>query len=282
MTAPYTDQFIELNDCRMHYQDWGNAGAPALLLVHGLTQTGHAFDGIAARLRERFHCLALDVRGRGESAWTPPETYELGQYAEDVTAFLDALNIQQTHYIGISMGGMIGMWLAAEAPEKFLSFALNDIGPELGGGGLKRISEYLATAPPTFSSMDHFIDSMLTRFPWLAEKPREVLAQAFEWSVRRNEDGSLSVKYDPNITAGGPTDPERTKELVGRMWNGLRALTCPILLIRGLDSQLLTEEIAAKMQAALPGMKFCGVPGVGHPVTLSDPPAWDALERFYR
>ena len=174
------------------------------------------------------------------------------------------------------------MWLAAEAPKRFLSFALDDIGPELGAEGLKRIGEYLATAPPTFSSMDEYIDTMLTRFPWLSEKPREALAQAFQWSLRRNEDGSLSVKNDPNITAGRPTDPERAKEIAERMWSGLRALTCPILLIRGLDSQLLTEEIAAKMQAALPGMKFCGVPGVGHPVTLSDPPAWDALEGFYR
>ena len=91
MNTPYSDEYLVLNDCRIHYMDLGNPGAPPLLMVHGLTRQAHAFDGTAERLRERYHCIALDVRGRGESGWAPPETYNYAQYVSDLLAFLESL-----------------------------------------------------------------------------------------------------------------------------------------------------------------------------------------------
>ncbi len=147
MVTAFSDETLALNGFRMHYLDWGNPGAPPLLMVHGLTRQAHAFDGVADRLRERFHCMAIDVRGRGESGWTGAETYNYEQYAADVEAFLAAQGLEQTHYMGTSMGGIIGMHLAVEQPRRFLSFVINDIGPELAPAGATRIQVDETPAP---------------------------------------------------------------------------------------------------------------------------------------
>ena len=281
MSTPYSDEYHHLNGCKLHCMDWGNAGAPALLMVHGLTRQAHAFDRTAERLRERFHCLALDVRGRGESDWTEPETYHYDQYAADVLALLEAKGMTRVHYMGTSMGGHIGMHLAAENAGLFESFTLNDIGPETAAAGSERIQSQVASTPAAFKHLDDLVDREMERFPWLRSLPKARIEHDLQWQVRKNEDGSWRFHYDPEIIRGRLTDPEARKAGQEKMWAGFKALNCPILLVRGEETDLLDMSTVEAMQAAQPEMTLVQVPGIGHAPSLDEFPVIKALEIFY-
>ena len=145
----------DLNGVWLHFQDWPGrregaggeaAGAETVLLLHGLTQQSHAFDAVAARLARRHRCLALDLRGRGESGWAAG-TYAIPQYVADVLALLDALGLDAVHVLGTSLGGLVGLSLARAAPDRLRSLALNDIGPEIDPRGAARVAAYAAARP---------------------------------------------------------------------------------------------------------------------------------------
>lgn len=277
----YADRFITLNGCRHHYQDWGNAAAPPLLMVHGLTQHSHTFDAAAGRLRERFHVMALDVRGRGESDWAPSESYGYDTYAADVAALLDALELPAAHYLGTSMGGLIAMTLATLAPQRFLSLALNDIGPQLGRKGLQLLSNNFKDHPDRFDSFDDYLDQrQIPSFPWLAERPREPLLKAARWTLKPDGDGKLMLRYDPQVTAGvgGNARLEKFEQM---LWKGFGNLKCPLLLIRGAESMLLEESTVEDMRTMQPGMQLVQVPGVGHAPGLDEAEASAALNAFF-
>jgi pimeloyl-ACP methyl ester carboxylesterase len=277
MTATPQDAFLSLNGFRLHYLDWGGEGQPTVLMVHGLTRQAHAFDGLAARLAGRYRCLAIDVRGRGESEWTPPETYHYRQYTDDVAAFADALGLERFHYVGTSMGGHIGMHLAARQPERFLSLVLNDIAPETAQGGSTRIQQFVSGTPARLPSFEACVERETERFPWTAHLPRAELEAAVRHQVRRHEDGSWAMKYDPQIIRGRLTDPEARRQAGELMWQGFRALRVPILLVLGAITDLVDPAVVRAMQEAQPTMRVATVPGVGHAPSLNEPEAVAAL-----
>ncbi len=278
----YADRFITLNGCRHHYLDWGNPEAPTLLMVHGLTQHGHSFDTAARQLKERYHCIALDARGRGESEWASQESYGYDTYARDVAALLEALEIPAAHYLGTSMGGLIAMTLAIGAPEKFLSLALNDIGPHLGRVGIERIGSYVKDLPDRYDSLDDYLNRRLfPAFPWLAGRPREPLLRAAQWSVKPDGEGGYKQHYDPLVTAGVGENPGGLAAFETFLWKGFGNLSCPILVIRGADSMLLEPGTVEEMRAAQPKLKVASVAGVGHAPSLDEPEAREALEAFF-
>ena len=280
--ADCEDRTLTLNDCRLHLLDWGNAGAPPLLLVHGLTQHAHMFDGIARHLRGRFHCIALDVRGRGDSEWAPPETYNLVQYAKDVVALLDALGIEATDYIGTSMGGLTAMALGHLAPQRLRRTVINDIGPELAPAGLRRIAESVARRSASFLSLDALVDEgLLPFYYWLRTRPRAELLELARWGARQQADGSWVSRYDPAVRgAVTPDTPEALKAAADFLWPGFRALPRPVLLIRGAESDLLTRETVAAMRAARADLRVAEVPGASHAPLLDEPEAMAAIDAF--
>ncbi|MCZ6472034.1 MAG: alpha/beta hydrolase [SAR324 cluster bacterium] len=281
MTTPYTSEHVTLNGFKMHFLDWGNAEAPPLLMVHGLTRQAHAFDGTAERLRERYHCLVIDMRGRGESDWTPPETYNYTQYVADVLAFLETRGLKQLHYAGTSMGGHIGMYLAEKQPEMFLSFLINDIGPESAAAGGERIQKHVAGTPAVFDSVDDCVEREMERFHWLRSLPKAQLESVMQWHMRKNDDGTWRYHYDPEIIRGRITGPEQRQAAQQQMWRGFKNLACPILLVRGQETDLLEMSCVDAMQAAQPGMALVHVPGVGHAPSLNEYPAVQAIKKFY-
>lgn len=281
MSAPYTSEFLTLDGFKMHYLDWGNAEAPPLLLVHGLTRQAHAFDGTAERMRERFHVLAIDMRGRGESGWTPPETYNYDQYQADLLAFLEHKGLRQVHYIGTSMGGHIGMNLAAGQPERILSFVINDIGPESDAAGADRIQKHVSNTPAAFETVDDCVEREMERFAWVRLLPKPQVEAAMQWHLRKNDDGTWRYHYDPQIIRGRITEPAQMAAARERMWQGFKNLTCPILLVRGEETDLLDMSCVEAMQAAQPDMTLVQVPGVGHAPSLDEFPAVQALKKFH-
>jgi pimeloyl-ACP methyl ester carboxylesterase len=280
----YTDEWLEINGIRLHYQDWQNSGqsdAPPILLLHGLTQHSHTYDGVAERLVSRYRCLALDVRGRGESDWASPETYVVARYVDDVLKLLAVLGLPAVHVLGTSMGGLIALSLAATAPEVLLSLGLNDVGPTIDPRGVARIARYAAEIPDGFPTFAVALAWALQQYPWLTRMTPEEAARAFTWSVRQGSEGTWRLKFDPAI-GRAPQAPPQALERASRLWwDALGALRCPILLVRGAESDILSAETADEMSRLQPGMRRVDLAGVDHAPTLSEPEAVAALDRFY-
>ncbi|HKI98675.1 MAG TPA: alpha/beta hydrolase [bacterium] len=278
----YTDQFVTLNGCRLHYQDWGDAAAPPLLCVHGLTQQSHSFDGMARHLATRFRCVAMDLRGRGDSDWAPPETYNVVQYAKDALALLDHLGIEATDYVGTSLGGLTAMSIARMAAPRLRRVVLNDIGPEIAAEGLARIAQAVGDrSDARFTSVDDYIErGVLTYFYWLKDRPRDAVRELARWNLHREADGTFRVKYDPAVRGASTPTPQEVQARDKFLWEGFRAFTGSLLLIRGGESDLLAPPTVQAMQAAQPQLRVAEVPGVSHAPTLDEAEAQAALDAF--
>ena len=236
---------------------------------------------MAARLAGRHRGLALDLRGRGESEWAPADTYATPQYVDDVLTFLAALDVSAVHLFGTSLGGLVGLSLAAAAPGMLLSLGLNDIGPEIDPRGAERIAGYTAGVPASFPSFEAVAAWAREQYPWLAGMPQEQATEAVRWAVRENPDGSWRFKFDPAIGRAVRPSPETADAARRIWWSAWSALRCPVLLIRGAESDILSAATADEMQRRQPAMLRADVPGVGHAPTLTEPAALAALQRFY-
>jgi pimeloyl-ACP methyl ester carboxylesterase len=277
----YTDEWTAINGVRLHWQQEGPKDAPPLLMLHGLTQQSHAFDHVAARFAGRYRCIAPDFRGRGDSDWAPPATYLLPQYVDDVAKLLDALELPSAHILGTSLGGLCGLSLGAVDPQRLLSLALNDIGPEIDPAGRARIAAYTATVPETFPTFDAVVDWAVDRYLWLRRLPRADVEAGLRWAVRET-DGGWRFKFDPAIGKMLPPTAEMMKSAALVWWETLGSLRCPLLLIRGADSDVLSRATADEMERRQPSLVRAEVPDMGHAPMLSEPSAMDALDRFYK
>src|SRR5262249_8727940 len=245
----YTDEWVHLNGVWLHFQDWSPpparqaAGAETILLIHGLTQQSHAFDAVAPRLARRYHCLALDLRGRGESSWAA-WTYTIPHYVTDIHALLDALSLGTVHVLGTSLGGLIGLSLALAIPDRLRSLALNDIGPEIEPSGAARIAAYTASLPDRFPDLAAATAWAVTQYPWLQGLSSEAVTDAIRWAVRRAPDSAWRVQFEPAIRHPPRPTPEAARAASQAWWAALEALRCPLLLVRGAESDILSPEIA--------------------------------------
>jgi pimeloyl-ACP methyl ester carboxylesterase len=173
------------------------------------------------------------------------------------------------------MGGIISMNYAPRHPERVQKAILNDIGPEIDPTGLQRILSYVGGAPEMFADMKAVIRYYKENYsPMVEHLPDDQLAEFARYNVRKSDSGVYVWKMDPAVRAFGGPQPAMDQ------WEALRSMTCPVLLLRGAKSDVLSPEIAARMVEALPGTKLVEVPGVGHAPVLSEPVAVKALEEF--
>ena len=252
----------------LHVTEWGTPGAPGLVMWHGLARTGRDFDELAAALSDRFHVLCPDTIGRGLSTWPtdPGRAYSLASYADLATGLLDHYDMARAGWIGTSMGGLIGMWLAAGPRAARLDWlVVNDIGPEIPQAAIDRIVAYVGD-PPDFATLG-------AAEGWLRETyaPFGPASDAF-WrrmartSVRRRGDGRLTLHYDPAITLQFTA---ARHELTS--WDRFARIDVPMQLIAGARSDLLPPPLIARMRREMPRMGVEIVAGIGHAPTLSRP-----------
>jgi pimeloyl-ACP methyl ester carboxylesterase len=277
----YRDEWMSVNGVRLHWQDWGAREAPAILMLHGLTQQSHTFDHVAERLSTRYRCIALDLRGRGESEWAAAKTYTIPHYVDDTVKLLDELALPAVHVLGTSLGGLCGLSLGAFHPQRVLSLALNDIGPEIDPAGAKRIAMYTATVPGSFPNFEAAVDWARERYLWLRRLPRPEVEAGLRWAVREG-DGGWCFKFDPALGTTPPPSAEVMRSAGEIWWNTLASLRCPILLVRGADSDVLSRATADEMERRQPALVRIEVPDMGHAPMLSELAALAALDRFYK
>jgi pimeloyl-ACP methyl ester carboxylesterase len=251
---------------RIAYLEWGDARNPEVLVcVHGLTRCARDFDNLARALCGRYRVVCPDVAGRGDSDWlADPMLYTLPQYVSDMVTLIARLDVERVHWVGTSMGGLIGMAMAAQKDSPVAKLVLNDAGPVLARAALERIGQYLGGSP-VFASIE------------AAEKAIRATAAPFgphtdaEWRLltevvlRKNADGSWRFHYDPKIAeVYRRSMPEGDVEL----WPLWDAVSCPTLVIRGAQSDLLSRETAQAMTQRGPKAKLVELPGIGHAPTL--------------
>lgn len=274
-THAVRDIFVEANGLRHHLIARGHPGSPVVMMIHGLAGQAHTFDGVANRLAAKFHVYCLDVRGRGESAWGPPDQYGFDTYVSDLEAIRQALGLEQFSLVGTSMGGIISMQYAPKYPERVSRVVMNDIGPEINPEGLQRILAYVGGAPQMFADMKAVVRYYKEHYaPMVEHMPDDIIADFARYNVRKSDSGVYVWKMDPAIRAGAAPPPATEP------WDAFKAIRCPVLLLRGGISDILSESIAQRMVEALPGTQYAEVPGVGHAPLLIEPASVKALDPF--
>lgn len=238
--------------------EWGAPSKPVVLCVHGLTRNGRDFEALAEDLSRDFRVLAPDMPGRGESGTLPPEHYSNGVYAQDILLMLEALHVGAVHWVGTSMGGILGMMVAAGKPELVKSLVLNDVGSFIPKAALERIKAYAGT-PPDFATRGEAEAALRARCAPYGIPSEEWWQHLFAHSIREKA-GGFTLTYDPAIVAG-LIGAEVADMDLGPLW---KLVTCPTLVLRGAQSDLLLESTARDMQASRAGVRYLEVPGAGH------------------
>jgi len=250
---------------RMAYWEWGDPANPRVLVcVHGLSRQGRDFDTLAQALSDRYRVVCPDVVGRGQSDWlADPMGYQIPAYVADMVTLLARLDAQQLHWVGTSMGGLIGMGLASLPQSPIQRLVLNDVGPTIQAEAIARIGTYLGL-PMRWASVDEAADYMLsiskgfgthTREQWLALTRPMLKADGAGWKPH----------YDPAIAVPFKAiTPEMAAVGQAALWRSYDGIACPTLLLRGADSDLLTRDTALDMTRRGPKARLHEFAGVGH------------------
>lgn len=253
---------------RIAYWEWaarsGLAEAPVVVCVHGLTRNGRDFDALAQQLSEHFRVICPDMAGRGRSdRLAQSALYAIPQYLADCVALIARLDVDQVGWVGTSMGGLVGMSLAALANNPVRCLVLNDVGPELSVEGLARIGDYVGKAP-NFASYEEclaYTKVIAAGFGPHDASGWDLLARHY-WT---ESGGRWRVHYDPRIA-----EPFASAGRAGpvSLWPLYDAIRCATLVLRGAKSDLLQSGTAQAMTERGPRAKLVQVEGVGHAPSL--------------
>ena len=251
---------------RLAYTEWGDpANRRVLVCVHGLARCGRDFDSLARVMASHYRVVCPDMPGRGLSGWLKnPMEYTPETYAADMVTLLARVDADCVHWVGTSMGGLIGMILAGLPETPLQKLVLNDVGPIVTGASLARIGEYLGKAPsfPDFAAAVQYIRLVSATFGAHSDAQWQTLT---EHVTRRQPDGSYRMHYDPAIAvqfiaAVSDKDIE--------LWPYYDAIRCPTLVLRGALSDLLRRATLEEMGRRGPRAKTVEIAEVGHAPTL--------------
>ncbi len=252
------------------YKEWGDAENPDVLIcVHGVTRVSDDFDSLARELSRDYRVICPDVVGRGRSGWLKsPQNYQVLQYVSDMVTLIARINPGNLSWLGTSMGGMIGMGLASLPDNPIKKLILNDIGPVINGSALERIAQYIGQ-PMRFSTFEEGANYIKTISAQFGEHTPEQWQKLSEDVLRQDKDKQWIKHYDLNIAAAmqGIT-PEFAQALEMRMWEAYDKISCPTLLLRGNESDLLSIDTARQMTQRGPKAKLVEFEKVGHAPTL--------------
>jgi pimeloyl-ACP methyl ester carboxylesterase len=266
---------------RMAYWEWGDAANPHVVVcVHGLTRQGRDFDTLARALCTEVRVVCPDVVGRGHSDWlADPMQYGIPQYVADMVTLLARANAQRVDWVGTSMGGLIGLSVAALPNSPLGRFVINDVGPTLAPEGLARIGGYVGRVAQ-WNTLDEAADALWrisqgfgvhTREQWLALTEPQLKRDADKWVPRSDPQIALPFKA---------TTPAMAQAGEALLWQAWDRLTLPVLLTRGADSDLLSPATAHAMTQRGPCARLVEFAGVGHAPMFVQPDQIAAVREF--
>lgn len=259
---PMEGQVI-LGSMRFHYVDWGGDEKPAILFLHGGNQTARTWDMVCLQLRDDYRCLAIDQRGHGDSEWSYEGRYGGDDHRGDIEAFADHMGLENFLLVGMSMGCLNAMHYASVNSDRLAGLVAVDAGPWVSAGGGQDIIDFVSgnTAHPAFE------DFVTAAVSFNSRRDPELLRASLRHTLRQTVTGAWEWKADRRF----PLDPEKMQAMIA----GLEALpakiTCPTLVVRGGESNILSDENAARFADALPDGRWISVPGAGHTVQGDQP-----------
>jgi pimeloyl-ACP methyl ester carboxylesterase len=280
-----TDHLLGLSNSGFHrifYTDWGNPGNKRVVIcVHGLSRNCRDFDFLAAALATDFRVVCPDVAGRGRSDWlTNKNDYNYPQYLADMNALIARVSAwpaaagwlgklanvlrhrygpREIYWVGTSMGGMLGMLLAALPNSPIRKLVVNDVGPFIPKASLERIGAYIGKDPRfnTYEELEAYVRQISAPFGPLTDAQWRHLTVH---GAKQHDDGSWGMCYDPGLAvpfrAAAPADVD--------LWKYWDAISCPTLILRGAESDLLLKTTATEMQNRGPHPRLVEFAGVGH------------------
>lgn len=252
---------------RLRVWEWGDAANPRVLIcVHGLTRNGRDFDALAAAMADRYRVLCPDVAGRGDSDWLDGADYTYPQYCADMAVVIARGGAATVDWVGTSMGGIFGMIIAAQANTPIRRLVLNDVGPFIPKPALEKIAETVAETP-AFESVEAaaaYLAGVNAGFGKLTPAQWRTLAES---AIKRQADGTFIWKRDPAIGKAFLAQPRNDVVL----WPIYDMIRCPVLALRGAESELFTAATAEEMTRRGPKPQVVTVPETGHAPALFDP-----------
>ena len=280
-SSPRTLQFRSLSPHGFHsvtYYEWGDAANPRVAIcVHGLGRNGRDFDVVAEALAPTHRILAVDMPGRGRSEWlADPGDYVFPTYLTTLTALIVRSGASDVDWIGTSMGGLLGIVVAAQPKTPIRRLVVNDVGPQLEPAALARIGTYIGQDPTfaTFNDIAAYLRQISAPFGPLDDAQWEYITRT---NVRERADGRWCLAYDPGIAV-----PFRNAAAPPDLWPLWDAIRCPVLVLRGAQSDLLSAGTAAAMAARGPRPRVVAFEGVGHAPMLLDPAQFGPIVDFLR
>lgn len=254
---------------RMAYWEWGDAANPRVLVcAHGLARQGRDFDVLAGAMSAEYRVICPDVVGRGRSdALADPQGYQIPAYVADMVTLLARLDAQTVHWVGTSMGGLIGLGLASLPQSPIGRLVLNDVGPTIQYEALVRIGTYLGM-PLRWATVDEAANYLLSISASFGPHTAEQWLALSRPMLKADGDGFV-LHYDPNIAVPfRAITPELAAAGEALTWRAYDAIGCPTLLLRGARSDLLSRETAQAMTQRGPKARLHEFAGVGHAPTL--------------
>lgn len=271
-------QTVCVNGLRLLCRHWGDPGAPALVLLHGLRGYSGTWRALAAALSGEYHLVAFDQRGRGESDWDPEQNYYTDAYFADLERVVDTLGLERFALLGHSMGGTTAYVYAARHPQRLAALLIEDIAPgsSAEGPGAQRIVMEMATLPVSFPSWAE------ARRYWRAKRPTVsdgALEQRVAESLRMRADGVVTWRYDAQGIRQTRLHPDPAR--IVDLWPIVRRITVPTMIIRGEKSDFCPLPTVERVCAQNPRLASVTVPGASHYVHDDAPLAFTKLVREF-
>lgn len=269
--GPRQNSFLSFNPQGFHkiaYVEWGDRHNPRVLIcVHGLTRNSRDFDFLAKHLSKDYRVICPDLIGRGESDYLGLSAlYNFPQYLADISALLARINAREIHWLGTSLGGLIGMMLAAQPFSPLKSLIVNDVGMIVPSTALQRIGVY-ARHRGSFESYEEargYFQTILSPFGKLEPEHWDHITR---YGTKLGPDGDFHLAYD-RVIGQMPVNKSTPSLHFDSFWQSIQ---CPCLVLRGEDSDFLTSDIVNKMLDFQPSAEFVTIPGCGHAPSLMVP-----------
>ena len=250
--------YVSVSDLNLHYVEWLSPQAAGnVLFLHGGALQARTWDAVCMFLRDGFRCTALDLRGHGESDWSPGRDYSLAHHAGDIAGFIAARRLGPVVLVGHSLGGLAALLVASAHPAAIAGLVLVDIAPTTNKQATGRVRDFIRSRQG-FNSADELLEHVLRFAP---RRRTDLLAGSLVHNIHELPDGTLAWKYDPSHFAAEGVRPADEE-----LWACVAAISCPILLVRGERSRVVAAETAERLVAQARDARVCTVARAGHTV----------------
>jgi pimeloyl-ACP methyl ester carboxylesterase len=269
-TPQPVDSFVTVGGLRIHYLDWGAPEKPPLIMLHGIGRVAHTFDHIAPKFASKYHVMAVDMRGHGDSGWDTKGAYLVEDYVKDIEGLAEQLRLRNIVIWGNSTGGRVAQVFAGLHPDLVAAVISEDVGPERPSQLADNVARQLKQEDATgWASEEELLSQLKTSYPRTSE---EILRSLSHYGIKKLADGRVIWKRDPAIANGFvPTE----------LWRFVRQIKPPIIYVLGGRSTVVPAATQEELKKALPQAEIVTVAGAGHYPSEESPAEFLAIvEKF--